>query len=174
MDRWSQLSPWLPGGILAETGRGPTRAGSGADKSGLQKSRWRTFGVGRGERWKIMEISGVKPSKQKLELVGALVLYVDYIIFRCSIPIWDDHPYWLSNKKTWRNHRLSPSGDGSGSCMEILYLGYGHPFASDFCRALQTVPRYRVFTHSHEKHFAGHSWFMTRILFVGSRSYSLL
>ena len=22
-------------------------------------------------------------------------------------------------------------------CMEILYLGYGHPFASDFCRALQ-------------------------------------
>jgi hypothetical protein len=49
--------------------------------------------VGRGERWKIMEISGVKPSKQKLELVGALVLYVDYIIFRCSIPIWDDHPY---------------------------------------------------------------------------------
>ena len=132
-------SPWLPGGILAETGRGTTRAGSGA--------AWGVVNLG-----KTYGKSKVKPSKQKLELVGALVLYVKiyYIRYRCSIPIWDDHTYRLSNE-AWRNHRLS-----KGACsafrgwIRFWWKSYVWVRVMDSRDWSNGTYRYRVFTHSHE------------------------
>ena len=64
-------------------------------------------------------------------------MLIYYMIFRCSIPIWDGHRYRLSIKKNMEKSSVVAFRGWIRFCMEILYLGYGHPFASDFCRALQ-------------------------------------
>ena len=76
-------------------------------------------------------------------------MLIYYMIFRCSFPIWDDHPYRLSNKK---------HGEIIGCRLQGMdQVLHGNPIfglwtsiCQRFLPGFTTVPRYQVFTHSHE------------------------